>query len=297
MLHAAALLRSFEAHEHAQPFASSAADKRAAHMHEATLTPTTTSEPAEGLEAAALRAQAWFGEPFLHAGEDPASALAPGTARRVALDDALAEIDAGRAEPSPRWKVRYGLMLGLERVLAPETPTTAAGTELRRHQIDALAGMLTELIAANQREAEENGNGSATATPRRRPSSTPSSRKTRTTGRRGRRGRRRGRLPGRRPRRRRGATASATRPRPARRSPRPASSRRPAHLGILILTHRRLLVSQFQRDLTTEGYGDRFVDAIEHGAEPPPRQPDHDPDVRVVRPARRLRSAAPPTSS
>ena len=25
------------------------------------------------------------------------------------------------------------------------------------------------------------------------------------------------------------------------------------HLGILILTHRRLLVSQFQRDLTTEG--------------------------------------------
>ena len=35
------------------------------------------------------------------------------------------------------------------------------------------------------------------------------------------------------------------------------------HLGILILTHRRLLVSQFQRDLTTEGYGDRFTDAID----------------------------------
>ena len=40
-------------------------------------------------------------------------------------------------------------------------------------------------------------------------------------------------------------------------------------LGILILTHRRLLVSQFQRDLTTEGYGDRFVDAIERGQRPP----------------------------
>ena len=51
-------------------------------------------------------------------------------------------------------------MLGLERVLAAETPATASGTALRRHQIDALAGMLTELIAATQRSAEENGNGS-----------------------------------------------------------------------------------------------------------------------------------------
>src|SRR5207253_6213612 len=39
-------------------------------------------------------------------------------------------------------------------------------------------------------------------------------------------------------------------------------------LGVLILTHRRLLVSQFQRDLKTEGYGDRFNDAIEVGTEP-----------------------------
>jgi len=40
------------------------------------------------------------------------------------------------------------------------------------------------------------------------------------------------------------------------------------HLGILILTHRRLLVSQFTRDLTTEGYGTRLTPAIEKGAEP-----------------------------
>src|SRR5205823_3370601 len=39
-------------------------------------------------------------------------------------------------------------------------------------------------------------------------------------------------------------------------------------LGVLILTHRRLLVSQFTRDLTDEGYGDRFTDAIESGKEP-----------------------------
>ena len=129
-------------------------------MHETDLNPTLpSSEPAEGLEASALRAHAWYGEPFLHAGEDPAAALAPGTARRAALDDAIAEMDAGRKTPSNRWRVRYGLMLGLERVLAAPTPATASGTDLRRHQIDALAGMLTELIASSQRAGDENGNG------------------------------------------------------------------------------------------------------------------------------------------
>ena len=39
-------------------------------------------------------------------------------------------------------------------------------------------------------------------------------------------------------------------------------------LGVLILTHRRLLVSQFQRDLTDEGYGERFAPAVERGKEP-----------------------------
>ena len=129
-------------------------------MHETDLNPTLpSSEPAEGLEASALRAHAWYGEPFLHAGEDPVAALAPGTARRAALDDAIAEMDAGRKTPSNRWRVRYGLMLGLERVLASPNPATASGTDLRRHQIDALAGMLTELIASSQRASDENGNG------------------------------------------------------------------------------------------------------------------------------------------
>src|SRR5512132_3554803 len=44
-------------------------------------------------------------------------------------------------------------------------------------------------------------------------------------------------------------------------------------LGVLILTHRRLLVSQFNRDLTAEGYGDRIVDAVERGQEPPKPNP------------------------
>ena len=46
-------------------------------------------------------------------------------------------------------------------MLAAPAPATAAGTGLRRHQIDALAGMLTELIAATQRAGDENGNGGA----------------------------------------------------------------------------------------------------------------------------------------
>src|SRR2546428_808724 len=48
-------------------------------MQEATEQLTLSSE-AEGLNAAALRAEAWAGEPFLHPEEDPGAVLAPGTA-------------------------------------------------------------------------------------------------------------------------------------------------------------------------------------------------------------------------
>ena len=117
---------------------------------------------ADGLAAAARRAEAWAGEPFLRPDEDPAEALSEGRARRRALDDALEEMEAGRRTPSPSWKIRYALMLGLERELTDHPPRLASGTELRRHQIDALAGMLTELIARHEEEAENgNGNGHA----------------------------------------------------------------------------------------------------------------------------------------
>src|SRR5262249_11064500 len=132
-------------------------------MQEATQQPTLAPEVADGLAAAALQAEGWAGEPFLHPDEDTDVVLAPGTARRRALDDALAEIEAGAREPSYGWKIRYALMLGLERVLSAQPPRLASGTELRRHQIDALAGMLTELIAATQVEPELNGNGAAPA--------------------------------------------------------------------------------------------------------------------------------------
>src|ERR1051325_7622589 len=102
-------------------------------MQEATEQPTLAPEAADDLAASALQAEAWAGEPFLHPDEDPGIVLAPGTARRRALDDALTEIEAGAEEPSYGWKIRYSLMLGLERVLSADPPRLASGTELRRH--------------------------------------------------------------------------------------------------------------------------------------------------------------------
>ncbi len=233
-------------------------------MQEAIHEPTHPSA-ADPLVAAATRAETWAGEPFLRGGEDPARVLAEGTARRRALDDAIAEMDGGAKTPSSKWKVRYGLMLGLERILAEPEPRTAAGTALRKHQIDALAGMLTELIAASQKYDEEaNGNGNGHAATEEeiaeeededstlvveiedaelpeepRPLDDPGARR-----------RYRFRHPT-----ASGKTIAAAGFVEAART-----------LGVLILTHRRLLVSQFTRDLTTEGYGDRFSAVVETGA-------------------------------
>src|SRR3954447_5063495 len=236
-------------------------------MQEATQSTILSDASANPLAAAAYRAEAWAGEPFLREGEDVDVVLAPGTARRRALDDAQFEIEAGRRSPSPQRQGRYGLLLGLERVLAEPEPTTAAGTALRRHQVDALAGMLTELIAASQRYDEPSGNGNGngnghTATaeeleqlqvedededstlvveiedaelPEEPQQDDPGAIR-----------RYRFRHPT-----ASGKTIAAAGFVEAART-----------LGVLILTHRRLLVSQFTRDLTTEGYGKRFADVI-----------------------------------
>jgi superfamily II DNA or RNA helicase len=230
-------------------------------MQEATEQPTLAPEAPDGLAAAALRAEAWAGEPFLRPDEDPAAALAPDTARRRALDDALAEIEAGEREPSYEWKVRYALMLGLERVLSQSPAQLASGTELRRHQIDALAGMLTELIAATH-EAENgngNGNGSVAEAPEAEEEEeedlgvhleAPGEE-----------------LP--LPEEHHGKDPGASRryrfrhPTASGKTIAAAGFVEAARtLGVLILTHRRLLVSQFDRELKAEGYGQRFEDAI-----------------------------------
>ena len=105
------------------------------------------------------RAAAFAREPLLLDGEGP-EALAPGTARRRALDAALKELDEGREEPSIQWRRDFSLLLGLERLLADEPPKLRDGAELNPHQVDALSGTLTELMS-EQQTAAENGDAAA----------------------------------------------------------------------------------------------------------------------------------------
>ncbi len=103
------------------------------------------------------RAEKLVRERFLHEGEDPAVALAPGTPRRRALDLALAELaaDPKAKHPSTAWRREFSLLLGLERLLSEEEPKLADGTVLSAHQVDALSGTLTALLAEAQRAAPE----------------------------------------------------------------------------------------------------------------------------------------------
>jgi ribonuclease E len=105
------------------------------------------------------RAEEFARESFVLDGEDPSQTLAPGTARRIALDDALAEIAAGREEPSIEWRRRYSLMLGLERLLSEDEPHLADGTVLSAHQVDALSGTLIALTSEVQVAGRSNGRG------------------------------------------------------------------------------------------------------------------------------------------
>src|SRR3954447_10088624 len=106
------------------------------------------------------RAERFTSERFVHPGEERGDALAPGTARRRALDAALAELDEGLTAPSVSWRRRCSLLLGLERVLSEDEPRLADGTLLSAHQVDALSGTLTALMAAVQ-----GSNGAGPATP------------------------------------------------------------------------------------------------------------------------------------
>lgn len=228
-----------------------------------------TLAEAEVLSALAEKVEAWAGEPLLHDGEEPEVALAEGSARRRALDAGLNEIAEGKDEPSSDWVVSFALMLGLERVLSAPAPQTAAGTELRRHQTDALAGMLTELIALN--EKSPNGGEEIDEPPSAEDALTEDDDE-------------------------QADDANVEEPEDEEGEdelPDPGAIRRfrfrhptasgktiaaagfveaARSMGVLILTHRRLLVNQFNRDLTTEGYGKRFTDAILTGATAPRRR-------------------------
>ena len=114
--------------------------------------PTPSPSP-----AAIARAELFTRERFVYEGETLEDALSPGSARRRALDAALVEVEQGATQPSIEWRRRFSLLLGLERLLSEDEPHLVDGTVLSAHQVDALSGTLTALLA----EAQRNGNGAS----------------------------------------------------------------------------------------------------------------------------------------
>jgi len=104
-----------------------------------------------------VRVQAFAREPFVLEGESPVAALAPGGGRRRAFDAALAELHGGAEKPSVAWRREFSLLLGLERLLSVDEPALVDGTLLSPHQVDALSGTLTALLAEGQGAAPEFG--------------------------------------------------------------------------------------------------------------------------------------------
>jgi superfamily II DNA or RNA helicase len=111
------------------------------------------------------RAELLTRERFVYEGETLEEALAPGSARRRAVDSALAELAEGAKQPSLEWRRQYSLLLGLERVLSEEEPHLVDGTVLSAHQVDALSGTLTALLAAAQMTSNNNGRGALAGLP------------------------------------------------------------------------------------------------------------------------------------
>src|SRR6185437_9863326 len=112
---------------------------------------------------AIARAELLTRERFVYEGESLEEALAPGSARRRALDAAVAEVEAGNKTPSVAWRREFSLLLGLERLLSEEEPKLVDGTVLSAHQVDALSGTLTALLAEAQRSSAANGRAAAAA--------------------------------------------------------------------------------------------------------------------------------------
>ena len=111
---------------------------------------------------AIARAERLTRERFVYDGETLEAALAPDSPRRRALDAAMLEVGAGRKTPSVQWRREFSLLLGLERLLYEEEPHLVDGTVLSAHQVDALSGTLTALLAEAQRSA--NGHAAANGT-------------------------------------------------------------------------------------------------------------------------------------
>jgi superfamily II DNA or RNA helicase len=102
-------------------------------------------------------------EPIVLEGETTAD-LVPGTARRRAVDAAIIELDEGRETPSPEWRQKYSLLLGLERLLSTEPVHLAKDTQLTEHQVDVLSGTLAALTTElEESDHDDHSNGARAA--------------------------------------------------------------------------------------------------------------------------------------
>ncbi|MCD6014859.1 MAG: helicase domain protein [Solirubrobacterales bacterium] len=125
-------------------------------------TTDVAAETANELSEADLeRVREFSREPILLEGETIAD-LVPGSARRRAVDAALAEVERAREVPSFEWRRDYSLLLGLERLLWEPKPELRDGAELNEHQVDALSGTLAAITAEIEGpdgEGRRNGRG------------------------------------------------------------------------------------------------------------------------------------------
>ena len=255
-------------------------------MQETTKQRSVTLAATDELVAAAKRAGEWAGEPFLHNGEEPPQALAPGTAPAPG-----ARRSAGRDRGGPQGAVPR--VEGALRAHArPRARALREAAEARfRHRAappsDRRAGR--DAHRADRRRAAQRG---ARERERQRSSRSTSDEEDDEP----------------EPE----AEAQVDEEPEAEEEPPPEEDpgavrryrfRHPTAsgktiaaagfveaartMGVLILTHRRLLVSQFIRELTAEGYGDRLTPDRRARQEAAQAEPGDHPDVRVVRAPRR----------
>ena len=242
------------------------------------------------------RASAFAREPFLTEGEDAATALAPGTPRRRALDAALVELEAGREGPVA------ALAPPVVAAARPRPPALPGRAEARRrHRALRPPGRraLGHADRAARRSPEERRRGRAARRGAGRCSHRSSDASARTT------------------------TTRTTTTRPQdwdERTPDEAEAEDVAEApedpnagkrfwfehatgagktvaavgfveasrtgGILILTHRRNLVDQFHGELRDRGYAKRIAPAL-LGPRGHAQRPGDGRDLPVVRPQRR----------
>ena len=119
--------------------------------------PTSVALAAASIPSSAdiARAEKFVRERFLHDGEDPAVALAPARRAGARSTRRSLELDAKAKIPSTAWRREFSLLLGLERVLSEDEPKLVDGTVLSAHQVDALSGTLTALLAEALRSYRE----------------------------------------------------------------------------------------------------------------------------------------------